>query len=242
MLWEGLRIGEALGLRHEDLAAAEGELTVTPRVNDNRARAKSVSPRTIPVGPELVRLYADYLHTEYGELDSDYMFVNLWGGAIGRPLSYASVYDLVLRIRREVGFGFDPHWFRHTRATLLLRRGVPIEVVSTLLGHSSITTTLDIYGHLSVEDARRALEAAGFLYRTRCGGDRGRDRSDGDTGSAGQADGRGPPGVPCRASWCPSAGRWCSTWRVRGARLCPAAAHPGLVQGPLQLLGRTRPP
>ena len=36
-------------------------------------------------------------------------------------------------------------------------------MVSTLLGHSSIATTLDIYGHLSVEDARRALEAAGFL-------------------------------------------------------------------------------
>jgi integrase len=32
-----------------------------------------------------------------------------------------------------------------------------------LLGHSSITTTMDIYGHLSVEDARRALEAAGWF-------------------------------------------------------------------------------
>jgi integrase/recombinase XerD len=52
---------------------------------------------------------------------------------------------------------------RHTYATRLLRKNTPIEVVSTLLGHSSITTTLDIYGHLSVEDARRALEAAGFL-------------------------------------------------------------------------------
>ncbi|MGW0821909.1 tyrosine-type recombinase/integrase [Streptomyces sp. NPDC002845] len=63
LLWEtGLRIGEALGLRHEDLAAAEGELTVTPRANDNRARAKSASPRIVPVGPEIVRLYADYLH------------------------------------------------------------------------------------------------------------------------------------------------------------------------------------
>ncbi|OLZ62773.1 integrase [Streptomyces sp. IMTB 2501] len=164
LLWEtGVRIGEALGLRHEDLAAAEGELTVTPRVNDNRARAKSASPRTVPVGPEIVRLYADYLHGEYGDLDSDYMFVNLWGGSYGRPLTYASVYDLVLRLRRDTGFDFDPHWLRHTRATLLLRQGVPIEVVSTLLGHSSIATTHDIYGHLSVEDARRALEAAGFL-------------------------------------------------------------------------------
>ena len=164
LLWEsGIRIGEALGLRHEDLAAAEGELTVTRRVNDNRARAKSPASRTIPVGPELVRLYADYLHAEYGDLDSDYIFVNLWGQPYGRPLTYAAVHDLVRRIRRDTGIDFDPHWFRHSRATILLRHGTPIEVVSTLLGHSSIATTMDVYGHLTVEDARRALEAAGFL-------------------------------------------------------------------------------
>jgi integrase/recombinase XerD len=114
LLWEtGVRIGEALGLRHEDLAAAEGTLTLMPRVNDNRARAKSGSPRTIPIGPEVVRLYADYLHGEYGDLDSDYMFVNLWAGSIGHPLTYAAVYDLVLRLRRDTGVDFDPHWFRH---------------------------------------------------------------------------------------------------------------------------------
>lgn len=164
LLWEsGIRIGEALGLRHEDLAAAEGELTITPRVNDNRARAKSVSPRTIPVGPEVMRLYADYLHEEYGDLDSDYVFVNLWGGGYGQPWTYAAVYDLVLRLRRDTGVEFDPHWFRHSYATRLLRKATPIEVVSALLGHASITTTIDIYGHLSVEDARKALQAAGFL-------------------------------------------------------------------------------
>jgi integrase/recombinase XerD len=164
LLWDtGVRIGEALGLRHEDLAAAEGELTITPRANDNKARAKSAAPRTIPVSPEAIRLYADYLHEEYGDLDSDYVFVNLWGQPFGRPWSYPAVYDLVQRLRRVTGVNFDPHWYRHTYATRLLRRGTPIEVVSTLLGHSSITTTLDIYGHLSVEDTRRALEAAGFL-------------------------------------------------------------------------------
>jgi integrase len=38
--------------------------------------------------------------------------------------------------------------------------------VSKLLGHASVTTTLNIYGHLSVEDARRALEKAGWFTDT----------------------------------------------------------------------------
>ena len=44
-----------------------------------------------------------------------------------------------------------------------LRDGVPIEVVSRLLGHSSVTTTSAIYGHLTAQDARAALEKAGWL-------------------------------------------------------------------------------
>jgi site-specific recombinase XerD len=141
----GMRIGEALGLRHNDIAAAEREVTVRRRDNDNGARAKSVTSRTIPVSAELVRLYADYLHGEYGGLDSDYVFVNLWAGPVGAPLSYRSVYDVVLRLRTRTGIAFSPHVFRHTYATGLLRRGVAVEVVSKLLGHASISTTGDTY-------------------------------------------------------------------------------------------------
>jgi site-specific recombinase XerD len=93
----GCRIGEALGLRHEDIAAAEREIAIQPRVNDNGARSKSANLRSVPVSAELVRLYADYLHGEYGELDSDYVFVNLFGRHHGRPLGYPAVYDLVRR-------------------------------------------------------------------------------------------------------------------------------------------------
>jgi integrase/recombinase XerD len=159
----GMRIGEALGLRHEDIAPAEREITVTPRLNDNGARTKSGRARTIPASAQLLRLYGDYLHVEYGDLDSDYVFVNLWGGPHGRPWTYAAVYDLVLRIRRDTGFDFDPHWFRHTAATRMLRDGVPVEVVSKLLGHADITTTLEVYGHLTAQDARRVLEDAGWF-------------------------------------------------------------------------------
>jgi integrase/recombinase XerD len=159
----GVRIGEALGLRHEDMGIAERTVTVTPRPNDNRARAKAGISRTIPASAELMRLYADYLTREYGALDSDYVFVNLWAGPYGRPLTYAAVYDLVLRLRRRTGIDFGPHLYRHTYATWLLRRGAGMESVKELLGHASITSTIDTYGHLTVEDARQTLEAAGWF-------------------------------------------------------------------------------
>ncbi|MBK7723455.1 MAG: hypothetical protein IPI32_14910 [Austwickia sp.] len=45
----------------------------------------------------------------------------------------------------------------------MLRRGVAIEVVQHLLGHAGISTTIDTYSHLGIEDARRALVSAGVL-------------------------------------------------------------------------------
>jgi site-specific recombinase XerD len=158
----GMRAGEALGLRHEDIAAAEREIAVVARNNANGARAKS-GGRVIPVGAELIRLYADYLHGEYGGIDSDYVFVNLFAAPRGQAWSYRAVYDLVTRLRSRTGVDFDPHWFRHSAATRLLRDGVSAEVVSRLLGHSSVTITLAIYGHLTAQDARAALEKAGWF-------------------------------------------------------------------------------
>jgi len=158
----GFRAGEVLGLRHEDIAAAECEISIVPRENANGARAKS-GGRTVPVGPELIRLYADYLHEEYGGIDSDMVFVNLWAEPKGHAWTYQAAYDLVLRLRARTGIDFDPHWCRHTAATRWLRDGVRIEVVSTLLGHSSVAVTSSVYGHLTAEDARAELEKAGWL-------------------------------------------------------------------------------
>lgn len=163
LLESGVRIGEALGLRHEDLDIAEPTVAVIARDNDNRARAKGGRSRSVPASGQLIRLYADYLAVEYGALDSDYVFVNLWGRPHGHPLTYPAVYDLVKRVRRRTGVEFSPHWFRHTFATWLLRRGAGMESVKALLGHASITTTIDTYGHLTVEDARATLEAAGWF-------------------------------------------------------------------------------
>jgi len=102
----GCRAGEALGLRHEDIAAAEREISIVPRENANGARAKS-GGRTVPVGGELVRLYADYLHGEYGGIDSDYVFINIWAEPRSRGAGRG-------RIRRPMtlscGCGQRPAW------------------------------------------------------------------------------------------------------------------------------------
>jgi integrase/recombinase XerD len=158
----GCRAGEALGLRHEDIAAAEREIRIVPRENVNGARAKS-GGRAVPAGAELIRLYGDYLHFEYGDVDSDYVFINIWAGPRGQAWSYRAAYDLVIRLRGKTGLDFDPHWFRHSAATRWLRDGVPVEVVSKLLGHSSAAVTSAVYGHLTAADARVALEKAGWL-------------------------------------------------------------------------------
>jgi len=101
------------------------------------------------------------MHVEYGMLDSDYVFVNLWAEPIGRPLNYQAVDGLVGRLRARTGIFFTPHMLRHSHATDLIRRGVPIEVVSARLTHASVTTTSEIYVHLQADDVRAELVRSG---------------------------------------------------------------------------------
>jgi integrase/recombinase XerD len=161
----GMRIGQALGLRHRDVVSHERRVEIVAREdNANGARGKGARG-WVPITGELVRLHSDYMHAEYGDLDSDYVFVNLWGGRVGHAMSYHGVHEVVLRTRRAVGFHFTPHQFRHTYATVVRRGGVPVEIVSKLLCHRSVQTTSDIYLHASPEDLRAELERAGVLER-----------------------------------------------------------------------------
>ena len=55
------------------------------------------------------------------------------------------------------------HALRHTFASQFIMAGGNLLTLQQLLGHASITTTVDTYGHLTVEDARATLEAAGWF-------------------------------------------------------------------------------
>jgi integrase len=120
-----------------------------------------------------MNLYIQYLIEDLDRLCvealPDYVFVNLWGGNIGQPLTYAAVRSFCKKLRRQAcqklglapDFPLTPHMFRHTRATEWIRDDkLPLSTVSRLLGHASIKTTHDTYVHLTDEDTREALELA----------------------------------------------------------------------------------
>jgi integrase len=158
----GMRVGQALGLRHEDFVSHRRELRIVPRRdNANGARAKTLRTHTIPISAGLVRLYSAYMFEEYGECESDYVFVNLFAKPYGRPLRYQAVNQLVRRLRARTGIEFTLHMLRHSRATDLLRRGVGVDVVARLLTHRNSTTTSQTYLHLNVEDLRAELNRCG---------------------------------------------------------------------------------
>ncbi|MGB0093829.1 MAG: tyrosine-type recombinase/integrase [Solirubrobacteraceae bacterium] len=104
------------------------------------------------------------MHEEYGDLDCDFVFANLWGGQIGGPLTYKMVDKIVERTRRRVDFHFTAHQLRHTYATLAYRDGVQLEVSGALLTHRSPSSTL-VCTHPTAEDLRNALAKRGVLER-----------------------------------------------------------------------------
>lgn len=162
LLYEtGMRIGQALGMRHEDIRSWDNEVHIVPREdNINQARAKRKQPYKVVVSMDLMSLYINYFTYEYPEgLVTDYVFVNIWEGRIGYPITYSTVSDLFERLRRKTGIkDVHPHMFRHTHATELIEAGVDMVVVKERLGHACIQTTINTYTHIRPEVLKKAYQ------------------------------------------------------------------------------------
>jgi integrase/recombinase XerD len=176
----GLRIGEALGLRREDMhllpdSRSLGCVVVGPhvhvrhRANPNGALAKSRFPRTVPVSEAVVHAYADYQLERaevVGDDDSAMVLVNLYHAPLGAAMAYRSAKRFFDRLAAECGFPVRPHMLRHTAATNWVRAGVDLDVIQKLLGHASLVSTT-VYLHARDEDRRRAVEAVAAGERWR---------------------------------------------------------------------------
>jgi site-specific recombinase XerD len=108
----GLRLGEALGLRHADLRLRAGEVAVVPRENVNGVRVKGSKARVVPAGAVVFDAYADYMETEYGSNDlMQHVRLRRNGHLLGRrviALAHADAVnreDRVARGRQTPGVG-----------------------------------------------------------------------------------------------------------------------------------------
>jgi integrase len=145
----GLRQGELLALRWEDVDLVAGRLMVRRAVSRGKiGTPKSGKAREVPLSDETRRALKAYRHLKGELVFSDDAGNLLTKGECKWPL-WAACQKAGLR---RIGW----HVLRHTFASHLVMRGVPLKAVQELLGHSTIEMTMR-YAHLSPGISRNAV-------------------------------------------------------------------------------------
>ena len=157
----GLRQGELLGLKWIDVDLAAGKLTVRRSLKvtedglDFAHPKNKASRRSVPLNKTSVSALRSHRLRQNEErvrsrawCDTDLVFPNHIGGPTDHNNLYYREYKPLLERAGLADEGFTFHTLRHTFATTLLMRREHPKVVQSLLGHSSITQTMDTYSHL----------------------------------------------------------------------------------------------
>ena len=165
-LYTGLRIGELLALRWDDVDFANGTIRVDRTCYDGRddngrlcrtedAPKTATSRREIPLPGQIVRL----LRRHKKQSDCDYVI-----SAAGKPLyvrSYQRSFDLLLGALHIEHKGF--HSLRHTFATRALECGMDVKTLSEILGHKNSVLTLNRYAHSMTEHKKEMMNKLGKI-------------------------------------------------------------------------------
>jgi site-specific recombinase XerD len=133
MLLQGLRSQEILDLNQDDLLLPEAQI---------RVRGKGSKTRFLPLAPEATQLLDHYLRLERPANSSSALFVSLKGPARGTRMTPAGLRSLFRHHRQTSGVKIaNPHRFRHTFASDMIRAGVSLPALMQLMGHANIQTT-----------------------------------------------------------------------------------------------------
>ena len=143
MLLQGLRSAEVLALNRDDVLLSEAQLRVPGKGN---------KLRLLPLAPETVQLLHHYLRLERPNPSTAALFVSLKGRARGARMTPAGLRSLFRHHRQATGIKLaNPHRFRHTFASDMIRGGVSLPALMQLMGHSEIQTTL-LYVNVTPQD------------------------------------------------------------------------------------------
>lgn len=158
MRWTGLRISDAVVLRAE--AITDGVLRVQTR--------KASTPVQVPLHPELKAALAELTPYEGG-----YLFWNRRKEGAQTRTPVLNFGSLIAKIFRAADISADvhhvSHMLRNTFGVDLLEKSVPLETVSLMLGHQSVTTTERYYADFSkgyMDKAEAAVRKAWGIAET----------------------------------------------------------------------------
>jgi integrase len=147
----GLRVGELLALKWEDLDLVIGQLVVRRTLwHKQEGPPKGGRNRAVPLSDDAIAGLKAHRH-----LRGPYVFCE----PDGKRLTHSRVKDVVPGTCRRAGLAkrLTTHGLRHTFASHLVMRGVSLRAVQELLGHESIEMTLR-YSHLSPDVKRDAVK------------------------------------------------------------------------------------
>ena len=170
MLTTGLRRGEALGLQWTDLDSKKRIITVRRQLQRDsgglvtRDTKTHGSRRVVNLPTQMLDILTSHRQQQEADhgilgpawIDSGFIFTTAFGG----PLDPRNLLREFKKVCVEAGLGnWHLHELRHSAASLMLAQGVKLQVVSEVLGHSSIRMTSDVYGHILDPDREKAAEA-----------------------------------------------------------------------------------
>lgn len=141
LLFTGMRRGEVMGLRWEDIDFEKRLITVNRAVSYTTNQPIISTPKTksgkrvIPLDDQLVTFLKPHLDTGY-----------IIGGK--EPPTLMVTRRLLRNLDKKINmFGATPHVFRHSYISALAEAGVDLKTIQQISGHSNVTTTMGIYAH-----------------------------------------------------------------------------------------------
>jgi len=150
LLDTGMRIGEVMGLHiaDVDLIAKRAKVTVS----------KDSEDRLVPFTKSCANAIQEYLDCR-PDCKHTHLFLGTRGSVILGRLTVSGAQQMIERRCRALGIAYvNPHSVRHLFATRALNAGMRVEVVSRILGHSSVDFTLKVYASLLLETVQREYD------------------------------------------------------------------------------------
>ena len=162
-LTTGLRRGEICGLQWEDFDEADGTLKIVRSVSSRKAGALEIGETKTNKGRRTISLpdsTAQRLRERKKAAISQWIFPNPLHPE--EPVNPSYAYHRMKTILKNTGLpSIRFHDLRHTFATHALAGGVDAKTLSSILGHTNASFTLDTYTHVTVDMQKQAANIVG---------------------------------------------------------------------------------